>query len=135
MIDYQQLVREAHYGVVRQALRHGTRDDHYFYLTFRTDHPGVQLSKDLKSRFPTQITVVFQHMYYDLKVSDVSIGVTLSFNDVMQRVIIPFASLVTFSDPSVHMVLAFTPDMSANPPDEEPQEEIGNIVQFKGRKK
>ncbi|WP_159710496.1 SspB family protein [Geminicoccus flavidas] len=118
-IQYGQLVEQALRGVVRDVLsrvaREGLPQPHHFYITFRTDHPGVGLAASLRERYPTEMTIVLQHQYWDLQVDDEAIAVTLSFNNQPQRIVIPFAALKVFADPGVEFGLQFT----IEPPAEE----------------
>jgi hypothetical protein len=111
-IDYGQLVEAALRTVVRDVLRQFAAGEvsqpHHFYVTFKTDHPGVEIPEYLHSRYPSEMTIVLQHQFWDLDVSDESFGVTLSFNDQPERLIIPFAALRVFADPGVEFGLQFT---------------------------
>ena len=111
-IHYGQLVEQALRGVVRDVLlrvaREGMPSPHHFYVTFRTDHPGVTLAPSLRERYPNEMTIVLQHQYWDLQVDDDTMAVTLSFNNQPQRIVIPFAALKVFADPGVEFGLQFT---------------------------
>ena len=111
-IQYGRLVEDALRGVVRDVIarvaREGMPAPHHFYITFRTDHPGVSLSDQLRERYPGEMTVVLQHQYWDLQVDDQGMGVTLSFNNQPQRIEIPFAAMKVFADPGVEFGLQFT---------------------------
>ena len=111
-IDYGQMVEAALRTVVRDVLRQFAAGDvpppHHFYVTFRTDHPGVQIPDYLHSRYPSEMTIVLQHQFWDLDVGDDGFGVTLSFNDQPERLIVPFEALRVFADPGVEFGLQFT---------------------------
>lgn len=111
-IDYGQLVEAALRTVVRDVLRQFAAGEvpppHHFYVTFRTDHPGVQIPDYLHSRYPSEMTIVLQHQFWDLTVEDNGFGVTLSFNDQPERLVIPFEALRVFADPGVEFGLQFT---------------------------
>lgn len=111
-IDYGQLVEAALRTVVRDVLRQFAAGEvpppHHFYVTFRTDHPDVSMPDYLRSRYPGEMTIVLQHQFWDLDVSDDGFGVTLSFNDQPERLEIPFAALRVFADPGVEFGLQFT---------------------------
>ncbi len=110
-IDYPKLVEHALQYVVRDTLKlvaeHGLPGRHNIYVTFRTDHPGVGINDDLKERYPSEMTIVLQHEFWGLEVTDQGFGVTLSFNNVSQRLEIPFDSITVFADPSVEFGLQF----------------------------
>jgi hypothetical protein len=104
-LDYARLVREALRDVPRQALRlaasEGLPGEHHFYLTFRTDAPGVELPAGLRQRYPLEMTIVLQQQFWGLEVGDDAFSVTLRFGGAPQRVTIPLAALTAFVDPSV----------------------------------
>jgi len=111
-IDYASLVEKALLRVVHDVLgtvaEHGMPGRHHLYITFRTDHPGVVMDDTLQARYPSEMTIVLQHEFWGLEVSDDRFAVTLSFNKVSQRLEIPFAAVTVFADPSVEFGLQFT---------------------------
>jgi uncharacterized protein len=111
-LDYGQLVEHALRRVVHDALavaaEHGLPGRHHFYITFRTDHPGVVVGDGLRARYPTEMTIVLEHEYWGLEVGPDGFAVTLSFNNVGQRLEIPFEAVRMFADPSVEFGLQFT---------------------------
>jgi len=110
-IDYPKLVEHALRYVVRDTLmlvaEHGLPGRHNIYVTFRTDHPGVNIEDELKERYPSEMTIVLQHEFWGLEVSDEGFGVTLSFNNVSQRLEVAFDAITVFADPSVEFGLQF----------------------------
>ncbi len=111
-LNYQALTEEALRGVVRQALsiaaERGLPGQHHFYLTFRTGYPGVQLADSLRERHPEEMTIVLQHQFWGLEVTERQFSVTLSFNGQHERLIVPLASVTAFVDPSVQFGLQFS---------------------------
>jgi hypothetical protein len=111
-IDYGRMVEQALRTVVRDVLRRlaveGLPPPHHFYITFRTSDPGVEIPDYLRERYPTEMTVVLQHQFWDLEVDDTALSVTLSFNDVPQRLRIPFHAIKVFADPGAEFGLQFT---------------------------
>ncbi len=111
LMRYDKLVEGALRGVMAEALRcaakKGLPGGHHFYVSFRTDHPGVRLSAELKASHPDEMTIVLQHQFWDLEVGDDSFKVTLGFDNVQQRLVIPFDSVTAFADPSVEFGLKF----------------------------
>ena len=111
-IDYGQLVEAALRTVVRDVLRQFAAGEvpppHHFYVTFKTDYPGVEIPDYLRARYPSEMTIVLQHQFWDLDVGDDGFGVTLSFNDQPERLIVPFEALRVFADPGVEFGLQFT---------------------------
>lgn len=112
-LRYDKLVESALRGVVRQAIEevmaYGLLDEHHFYITFLTEYPGVDIPEYLKERYPGEMTIVLQYQFYDLDVDEEKMSVTLSFNNVPERLIIPLAAISIFADPSVNFALQFQP--------------------------
>jgi uncharacterized protein len=110
LIRYEALVLDALRGVVRavlqRVLKRGVPGDHHFFITFDTQAPGVGLSKRLKEQYPQEMTIVLQHQFWDLVVTDDRFEVRLSFNNIPERLVIPFGAVRIFQDPSVHFALA-----------------------------
>lgn len=107
------MVEHALRGVVKQAveevIENGLPGDHHFYITFITDFPGVNIPDYLTERYPGEMTIVLQFQFYDLEVDDEKMAVTLSFNNVPERLEIPLAAITIFADPSVNFALQFQP--------------------------
>lgn len=129
IIRYDLLVQEALRSVVRKVLadaaQHGLPGDHYFYITFRTDAPGVRISPRTKERFPEEITIILQHQFWDLSVTDQGFEVGLSFQNIPEKLFVPWETIRGFFDPSVEFGLKFEvedgePEAGAN--DTEPGE-------------
>ncbi|HEY8565594.1 MAG TPA: ClpXP protease specificity-enhancing factor SspB [Beijerinckiaceae bacterium] len=111
LIRYDLLVQDALKGVVRKVLTDAARDglagDHHFYVSFRTDLPGVRLSQRLREKYPQDMTIVLQHQFWDLGVTEHTFEVGLSFSGVPERLLVPFDALTGFFDPSVQFGLKF----------------------------
>jgi hypothetical protein len=109
--DYERMMEEALRGVVRGALAEaaarGLPGQHHFYVTFRTDQPGAELPPHLKERYPTEMTIVLQYQFWDLKVGADAFEVGLSFGGVPERLTVPFEAITSFVDPSVQFALQF----------------------------
>lgn len=109
-ISYDLLTLDALRGVVRTVLqrvqRRGLPGEHHFYITFNTQSPGVSLSKRLKEIYPEEMTIVLQHQFRDLQVNDERFEVRLFFNNIPERLVVPFAALKGFLDPSVQWGLS-----------------------------
>ncbi len=110
-IDYAKLQQEAMRGVVRavlqQIVKTGLPGEHHFYISFLTQAPGVILSKRLKEKYPTEMTIVLQHRFWDLIISDDRFEVKLTFDGIPERLVVPFSSIKVFIDPSVRYGLQF----------------------------
>jgi hypothetical protein len=114
LFQYEKMVERAMRTVVWEALTKAATDglpgQHHFYISFRTDFPGARVSDALRARFPEDMTIVLQHQYWGLVVHRDSFEVTLSFSGVQEKLVIPFASITGFVDPSVKFGLQFKPD-------------------------
>ena len=110
-LNYSVMIDKAMRGVVREALirvsANGLPGDHHFYISYATEHPDVKMSEQLKSRYPKEITIVMQHQFWDFKVEENQFSVTLSFGGVPEKLVVPFAALTAFADPSVKFGLQF----------------------------
>ncbi len=110
---YDRMVENALRSVIKeslaQAIKFGLIGNHHFYITFRTDFPGVVIADWLHERYPEEMTIVLQNQYWDLKVDDKSFSVSLSFNDIAEPLVIPFAAVTAFADPGVNFGLQFQP--------------------------
>jgi uncharacterized protein len=110
-IDYPGMIDSAMRHVVRDALIHvdkfGLPGDHHFFISFQTNYPGVSISPQLKSRYPEEITIVVQHQFWDLKITDKLFAIMLSFNNIPEKLVVPFDALTAFADPSIKFGLQF----------------------------
>jgi uncharacterized protein len=110
-IRYDLLVQEALRSVVRNVLtdvgKHGLPGDHHFYISFKTGAPGVRISNRLREQYPDEMTIVLQHQFWDLGITEHTFEVGLSFGGVPERLLVPFDSIVGFFDPSVQFGLKF----------------------------
>jgi len=122
-IDYETLAQQAMRGVVRtvlkEAAKSGLPGDHHFYISFDTVASGVVLSKRLKDKYPHEMTIVLQHRFWDLSVGDDGFEVKLTFDGIPERLVVPFAAIRVFFDPSVRYGLQFE-DLDAEPDGAEP---------------
>ncbi|EHL97627.1 hypothetical protein HMPREF9946_04066 [Acetobacteraceae bacterium AT-5844] len=115
LLPYERWTEDAMREVALRALEHvgehGLPGEHHFYLTFRTDAPGVQIPGHLKARYPEEMTIVIQHQFWDLKVdrANGTMSIGLSFGGVPAKLVIPIASMTAFWDPHVRIGLRFGP--------------------------
>jgi hypothetical protein len=111
LMRYDQLAQNALKGVVREALRKversGLPGEHHFYIQFDTRYPGVSIGDRLLERYPREMTVVLQHQFYNLLVTDERFQVELSFDNIPEKLVIPFAAVKGFLDPAVQFGLQF----------------------------
>ena len=112
-IRYDVLARDALRGVLRRVLsdaaEHGLPGEHHFFITFVSTAEGVKLSPRLLAQYPEEMTVILQHQFWDLTVTEDRFEVGLSFGGIPERLVVPFNSIKSFFDPSVQFGLQFDP--------------------------
>ncbi|KQV82911.1 SspB family protein [Rhizobium sp. Root1220] len=111
-IRYDILAQDALRGVIRKVLSEVAATgrlpgEHHFFITFLTGAPGVRISQHLKSKYPEQMTIVIQHQFWEMKVTETTFEIGLSFSDVPEKLYIPFNAVRGFYDPSVNFELEF----------------------------
>ena len=125
LLPYERWTENALRAVVLDALdyaaEHGLPGEHHYYISFRTDLPGVSIPGHLKAKYPHEITIVLQHRFWDLKVDREKPGfsVGLSFGGIPAQLVVPLNALTAFHDPHVRFGLRFEPD-EAEVVEEEP---------------
>ena len=113
LLPYELWAQEAMRGVAVRALQfassEGMPGEHHFYVSFRTDAPGVAIPPRLLAQYPEEMTIVLQHQFWDLRVDERagSFSVGLSFGGVASTLVIPFAALTAFADPHAQFGLRF----------------------------
>ncbi|ODU67131.1 SspB family protein [Novosphingobium sp. EMRT-2] len=129
LIPYDEIVQEALRAVVGRVLGEveasggSLPGNHHFYITFKTQAPGVSIPARLKERFPDEMTIVLQNKFWDLKVESDRFSVGLSFNQVPAMLDIPFSAITAFVDPAVDFGLQFQAIADS---DDEPHESAEN---------
>jgi hypothetical protein len=110
-IRYDILAQAALRGVVRTVLadvaKKGLPGEHHFKITFNTTAPGVRLSERMRARYPNEMTIVLQHQFWDLAVTEQNFEVGLSFGGIAERVAVPFEAVTAFYDPAVQFGFQF----------------------------
>lgn len=126
-MHYEAMAQEALRGVVKAALKRAAAPEglpgaHHFYITFKTEAPGVSGPNDLLSKYPDEMTIVLQHQYWDLAPGETFFSVTLKFGGQSKRLSVPYAAVTRFYDPSVQFLLQFeSPAAVANLPSAAPE--------------
>jgi hypothetical protein len=116
LIPYDEIVQEALRAVVGRVLGQVEAwggelpGAHHFYITFKTAAPGVDIPAHLRERFPDEMTIVLQHQFWNLVVLEDQFSVELSFNDIPEKLTVPFAAIKGFFDPAVQFGLQFATD-------------------------
>jgi hypothetical protein len=110
-IDYGNLMHEAMRGLIRSVLsdvaENGLPGAHHFFITFDTTVDGVEMADWLRSRYPEEMTLVIQHWYENLIVTEDGFSITLNFGNQPEPLVVPFDALRTFVDPSAEFGLRF----------------------------
>jgi hypothetical protein len=116
-IRYDVLARDALRGVLRRVLsdaaEHGLPGEHHFFITFLSTADGLKLSPRLLAQYPDEMTIILQHQFWDLVVTEDRFEVGLSFGGIPERLVVPFAAIKSFLDPSVQFGLQFEPSEGA----------------------
>ncbi|KPA22457.1 Stringent starvation protein B [Shimia sp. SK013] len=132
-IDYGNLMHRAMRSLIQDVLTDvqsdGLPGEHHFFITFDTQHPDVDIAPWLMDRYPGEMTVVMQHWYDNLTVTDEGFGVTLNFGDNPEPLYIPYDSIETFVDPSVEFGLRFETQDDEDE-DHELQDEIEDDIEI-----
>src|SRR5579872_1391022 len=110
-IRYDVLARDAMRGVLRRVLedaaKRGLPGDHHFYITFLTHAEAVKISPRLLQQYPEEMTIILQHQFWDLIVTEERFEVGLSFGGIPEKLVVPFSAIKSFLDPSVQFGLQF----------------------------
>ena len=110
-IDYGNLMHNAMRGLIKTVLTDvaetGLPGAHHFFITFDTGHPDVEIADWLSDRYPGEMTIVMQHWFENLVVTDVGFAITLNFGDAPEPLYVPYDAIKTFVDPSVEFGLRF----------------------------
>lgn len=131
-IDYGNLMHRAMRGLIQEVLEdvrnNGLPGEHHFFITFDTQHPDVEIADWLSDRYPGEMTVVMQHWFDNLTVTDEGFAVTLNFGDAPEPLYIPYDAIKTFVDPSVEFGLRFETQES-DEEDEDMAAETPHVVE------
>jgi len=138
-IRYDVLARDALRGVVRRVLTdaaaHGLPGEHHFYITFLSKADGVKLSPRLLAQYPQEMTIILQHQFWDLTVTDERFEVGLSFGGTPERLVVPFSAIKSFFDPSAKFGLEFEPSEAEAVPETMPAAEPAPASQAASERK
>jgi hypothetical protein len=111
MMRYDQMIDEALRGVVRATLRQvaktGLPGEHHLFISFLTGFPGVELPDYLREKYPEEMTIVLQHQFWELMIERDFFSVRLSFQDIREKLVIPFGAVTSFADPAAKFGLQF----------------------------
>ncbi len=111
ILRYDLMIEAALRDVVRETIeivaQNGLPGEHHFYITFITRTPGVSIPAYLRKQYPDEMTIVLQYQFSDLKLEEDALHVTLSFNNVREKLVVPIEAITAFADPSVNFALQF----------------------------
>ena len=141
-LPYDRWLEDALRGVIRRALAHtadyGLPGSHHFYVTFTTDAPGVEVTPELRAKYPQEMTIILQHQFWDLTVEEERFSVTLKFHGRSSRLVVPLAAITAFGDPSVNFGLQLKTlasdgdddliELDEEEPKPEPDETSGQVI-------
>ena len=154
-INYEEIIKDSLKNAIKKLLLdislEGIPGNHYFYISFITNFPGVKIAKWMIKDYPNEMTIVIQNWFENLHVDDKGFSIVLNFKNKPEKLNIPFGSILSFSDPSVNFSLQFEGSLSQNletimdtkENDSQPQsfnddlksEQNNNIIQFEKYKK
>jgi hypothetical protein len=130
LMRYDLLAQVALRGVVRSALaqvaRSGLPGEHHLFIAIDTRHPGTQISDRLRQKYPEEITIVLQHQFWNLEVRESEFSVELTFDNVLEKLVVPFTAIKGFFDPAVQFGLQFETKPAAE--GESPSESTGEAA-------
>ena len=131
-IDYGTLMHRAMRGLIQEVLESIAKDglpgEHHFFITFDTMHPDVEIADWLSDRYPGEMTVVIQHWFENLTVTNQGFSITLNFGDSPEPLYIPYDAIKTFDDPSVEFGLRFETQLGGDGSEQtEPEPEVDDI--------
>ena len=129
--DYDSLVEDGLKDVVKRVLKitseTGLIGNSHFFISFNGDDPDVIVPNELKTTDNSEIKIIIQHQFWDLKSTDNHFEVTLSFNGKKKNISVPFKALTSFTDPSVGFGLQFKTDKQLQLSNGENQTELPDI--------
>ncbi|MBR4105880.1 MAG: hypothetical protein IKK52_01085 [Alphaproteobacteria bacterium] len=127
-INYDILMEKALKYVVVEALKYasenGLSETNHFYITFNTTHPGVRMDTALLNQYPENMTIVLQHQFANLMISENYFEVDLSFNNIPHSLRIPFEAITYFADPYARFALSFSEPINTTPKSEPIEQKV-----------
>jgi uncharacterized protein len=117
---HEEALRHVMVRALQYAAANGLPGGHHFYLTFRTEAPGVVIPARLKAQYPDEMTIVLQHQFWDMQVDETAgvLSVGLSFGGVPSTLRIPLSAVIAFADPFVRTGMRFSNAAAEDTPDE-----------------
>lgn len=118
LIGYDQIIEDSMREVVPKILekikKKGLLGSHYFIVSFSTKFPGVEIPKEMKKKYPNEMTIIIQHQFSILSIEKKQFTISLSFSGIYKNLTIPYKAISTFTDPSINFTLKFNQDLEEN---------------------
>ena len=113
-INYSKILKKNMINVLKDVLtnikNNGLQEGHHLYITFKTYDKKVIIPQWLLDKFPSEMTIVIQHEYWNYNVTNDHFKITLSFDDIKTDLIVPFSSVISFADPYANFGLKLIQD-------------------------
>ncbi|UWI83194.1 ClpXP protease specificity-enhancing factor SspB [Wolbachia endosymbiont of Howardula sp.] len=128
--DYKQSLNLIKLQVIKKNLEMISNGNTISYLEilFITSVYGVRIPDDLRISYPTNMLIILQYQFENLKVFDDRFSVILSFRGVQEHITIPFVSINKFHDKISGDILIFD---VANIPDNSQEREYSKNISYK----
>ena len=117
-INYEQLINDSLKIAIKELLKDvskkGLPGKHHFFISFISKFPGVEIAEWMIKDYPNDMTIVIQNWFENLQVDEQYFSIVLNFKNKPEKMKIPFASIISFSDPSVNFSLQFENSIKQN---------------------
>ena len=140
IIDYKKILQKnlknVLYDILLLVKKEGLKNNHHLYITFDTNDNNVVMSKWLKNKHNEKMTIVIQYEYWNLHVKKDQFSIMLSFDDIKEKIVIPFNSIISFVDPSTNFGLKIKEDkINITKQKKKSKTKKSKIIQLKNYKK
>jgi len=112
LIGYDEIIENSMRSVIYETLKKiektGLIGSHYFVITYLTHFPDVSMSKELVEKYSEEMTIAIQYQYENLIVKRDHFEISLSFNGKLEKLVVPYKAVTSFSDPSMNFGLKFS---------------------------
>ena len=102
-INYSKILKRNMINVFKDILlsieKNGFQEGHHLYVNINTKNKKVRMPKWLKDKYPSEITIIIQYEFWNLKVKNYEFSICLSFNNIKADLNIPYDSIISFADP------------------------------------
>lgn len=133
MKDYAPFLQKALKGIVKEILtnvaQNGLTDESYYMISFQT--PKSKIPDFVRTKYPTEMTIILQNQFEDLQVNDTDFSVVLGFGGVPCEINVPFDAIINFADPSQKFGLTLTPTPISEPQKEKQEAEVIDLASLR----